>query len=127
MRTSLKQIVTVAVIATFAAALTATAEIRTAKGGGQALMQSFQSQDTAPAPRSMTAELTVVMPCPQCRNARTTYASTSRGGRTEYRTVELHVCPGCRTSIVAAGHGKAKAESVIYTCSFADKGAFCCQ
>lgn len=123
MKTSMKQFVTITIITTFAAALTATAEIQTARGGGQAL----EPQVASPAPHSVTTDLTAAMPCPKCHNVKANYVTTSRGGVKEYRTVEQHVCPGCSTRIEAAGHGKAKTESVIHTCSFADKGASCCQ
>ena len=122
----MKQIVTIPTIAMFAAALTAMAEIQTAKGGGQKLLESLKPA-TAPVAESVASTAPTAMLCPKCHNAKMTYATTSRGGKTELRTVEQHVCPGCATRIEAVGHGKAKTENVIHTCSFAVKGASCCQ
>ena len=119
----MKQIITLAIIAAFAAALTATAEIQSAKGGANQLLNTSvgpaTSVESAPAP---------AMACPKCGTVRTTHANVSRGGVMEYCTAEQHVCPGCSTRIGTTGDGKARTDSVTHTCSLADnKGAGCCK
>ena len=102
MKASIKQIATLAFIVTFATALTATAEVQTAKGGAQQLLGSTKPPTEEIA--VMTAP--AAMLCPNCHNETMSYVTTSRGGVKEYRTVVQHLCPGCRTRIGAIGHGK---------------------
>jgi len=123
MKASIKQIATLAFVVTFATALTAAAEVQTAKGGAQQLLGS--SRPTTPEIAVMTAP--AAMLCPNCHNETMSYVTTSRGGVKEYGTVTQHLCPGCRTRIEAAGHGKARTEKVIHTCSYAKDGADCCK
>src|SRR5436190_831452 len=121
MKTSMKTILTLTLAGTFVAALTAAADIQTAKGGARQLLTPAPVVEAAAAPAA------TAMACPKCSTAKLTYANTSRGGVTEFRSVEQHVCPSCSTRIEAVGHGKAKKDVAIHTCALAENNASCCK
>jgi hypothetical protein len=110
----MKTIVTLAIVALFAATA-ARAEVIT-KGGAAGLMKAPNIQTEAPA--------AVAMLCPKCKSE---FASvtvpTFKGTAPATATVERHACAGCGNKWITSGHGKAKVETAVHTCGGCKSGA----
>ncbi len=106
-RTNMKTIVTLAIVALFAATA-ARAEVIT-KGGATALVKSPTIQTPAPVATAMV--------CPKCKSEFASVTAPAFKGTTPATaTVERHACANCGTKWVTTGHGKAKVETAVHTC-----------
>lgn len=104
--------------------------------GGQKQLELNKSAVTAKgAPVATAADLEnlkpgdhIVMSCPKCKNVTvTTVPLGGRGAMTKTSTYVQHLCPGCKTAIETTGHGKAKTDKVVHSCSdCGSTDAYCC-
>ena len=70
----------------------------------------------------------MVMSCPKCKNVSISYVEpTFKATEPKDKVRAQHTCPGCNTTIVVEGHGKAKKDVVKHVCmSCGSKEASCC-
>lgn len=70
----------------------------------------------------------MVMSCPKCKNVIINYVEpTFKAMASKDKVKSKHTCPGCNTTIVVEGHGKAKKDVVKHVCmNCGSKDAFCC-
>ena len=93
--------------------------------GATKLMQLKLVQSTTPR----KADDTVAMSCPKCKDSWVTVVEkTFKAVQPEIKhRVLRHECPGCATSLVTEGHGKAKTTRAVHVCKeCGSKDAFCC-
>lgn len=100
------------------------AEVKTKGGAGQ-LMKPVKSLEDLAAlqPGDM-----MVMSCPKCKDVTVTYVEpTFKATEPKEKVKTQHTCPGCSTTIVVEGHGKAKKDVVKHKCGkCGSHTAFCC-
>lgn len=107
---NMKTIVTLAIIALFAATATAAHTDVITKGGAAKLMK-------APTVQTGTPALAAPMNCPKCKSEFVS-VTIPRDKSTPPSTVmvERHACPTCVNKWVTIGHGKAKVLTTVHTC-----------
>ena len=70
----------------------------------------------------------MVMSCPKCKNVTISYVEpTFKATEPKDKVKTQHTCPGCNTTMVVEGHGKAKKDVVKHVCmKCGSKEASCC-
>ena len=117
----------IAAVAVFGAAGHLNAQEKgSAKGGaGQLMSKPIKTLEDLSAlqPGDM-----MVMSCPKCKNVTISYVEpTFKAMEPKNKVKTQHTCPGCNTTIVVEGHGKAKKDVVKHVCmSCGSKDASCC-
>ena len=129
---NMTQVRSLLIRSTFALAVVGLAWLPTAglaqEKGATQLMQSKPSQtgsDLTPAHSSGS----VAMSCPKCKDSSVTVVEkTGKAVQPEIKHHTLkHECPGCATTIVTEGHGKAKTSKAVHVCTEnGSKDAACC-
>ncbi|HMP84254.1 MAG TPA: hypothetical protein PKA41_16270 [Verrucomicrobiota bacterium] len=105
------------------------------KGGQKQLQLNQSAKTTKGVPITSTADLEsvksgdqIVMSCPKCKNVTVTTVSIGgRGAFSKTSTSVQHLCPGCKTKLETTGHGKAKMDKIVHSCSdCGSTDAYCC-
>ena len=62
---------------------------------------------------------TIVMSCPKCQNTYTTKVTKALKGASpdEIKTMAMHMCPTCSTTIKTEGSGKNAKDKLVHTCN----------
>lgn len=99
----------------------------TAKGGAQQLLRSTPVRTLEDLSGIQPGDM-MVMSCPKCKTVTINYVEpTFKAMETKGKVRTQHMCPGCNTTIMVEGHGKAKKAVVKHVCmSCGSKDAFCC-
>jgi hypothetical protein len=88
--------------------------------GATKLLQTKSARTTATAaPRA----------CAQCKDTIVTITerSVKTGAKPDSYTTVRHECPGCKTTQVSTGHGRAKATTPQHACQFSGgRSGACC-
>jgi len=106
----MKTIVTLAIVALFAATATAAHTDVITKGGASRLMK-------APSVQTETPALAVPMNCPKCKSEFVSVTvPRNKAISPSSVLVERHACPSCVNKWVTSGHGKAKVLTTVHTC-----------
>jgi len=96
--------------------------------GAEKLMQ-LQKVNTVEALQSVEAGDTIVMSCPKCKDTYATVVEKSFKGASpdQLKTVPIHLCSACETTIVTKGRGKSAKDTVVHTCkTCGSKDVSCC-
>jgi transposase-like protein len=85
--------------------------------GATQLMQ-FNANKSATALTSATPVGSGAMSCPKCKDTLTTVVEkTGKAVQPQIQSqVQKHACPGCGTTIVTEGHGKAATSKAVHAC-----------
>ena len=117
---------------TFALTLAGLAWLPTAgfaqEKGATQLMQLKASQTVADL-KPVDSSGSVAMSCPKCKDSWVTVVEkTGKAVQPEIKhQVPKHECPGCATTIVTEGHGKAKTNKAVHVCTEnGSKDTVCC-
>jgi len=87
-----------------------------AKGGAQQLTV---------APIVSTAVVAdAAMSCPKCKDKAISYNASGKASVQDIRTVSVHACGGCSSTIGTTGVGKAKVATAEHACTL--EKASCC-
>ena len=96
--------------------------------GATQLMQSKPSRTAADLTPAHSSGF-MAMSCPKCKDSSVTVVEkTGKAVQPEIKhQMQRHECPGCATTIVPEGHGKAKTSKAVHVCTEnGSKDAACC-
>lgn len=85
---------------------------------GAAQLMQLNAAKSAADLTSVTPGGSGVMACPKCKDSLTTVVEkTGKAAQPKIQSqVSKHACPGCATTIVTEGHGKAATSNAVHAC-----------
>jgi hypothetical protein len=96
----------------------------TAKGGQK--MLELSNTAVTPNADSLNAANQPAMSCPKCGDVvKTSSTAAGKGAFVKTTTYTQHLCESCKTTIETVGHGKARTDRAVHTCSDAGNTSAC--